>query len=195
MDIDRFFADEFAEHAAVTAATRAALAEPFARLVTLVTGAVRSGGKILLFGNGGSAADAHNIATEFAVRYKRDRAAIAAIGLTTDGGVLTAIGNDLGFERVFSRQLEALGRPGDVAVGLSTSGRSPNVLEGLRTARAAGLHTVAFGGGDGGRLGEVSDLMLVVPSSTTARVQEMHILLGQMLCGAVEVELGLVDAP
>ena len=109
--------------------------------------------------------------------------------------MLTAIGNDLGFERVFSRQLEALGRPGDVAVGLSTSGRSPNVLEGLRTARAAGLHTVAFGGGDGGRLGEVSDLMLVVPSSTTARVQEMHILLGQMLCGAVEVELGLVDAP
>ncbi len=195
MDIDRFFEAEFAEHAAVTAATRSALAEPFAQLVTLVTGAVRSGGKILLFGNGGSAADAHNIATEFAVRYKRDRPAIAAIGLTTDGAVLTAIGNDLGFDRVFSRQIEALGRPGDVAVGLSTSGRSPNVLEGLRTARAAGLHTVAFGGGDGGRLGEVADLLLIVPTSTTARVQEMHILLGQMLCGAVEVELGLVDAP
>ena len=97
MDIDRFFAVEFAEHAAVTAATRAALAEPFARLVTLVTGAVRSGGKILLFGNGGSAADAHNIATELSVRYKRDRPAIAALGLTTDGAVLTAIGNDLGF--------------------------------------------------------------------------------------------------
>ena len=195
MDIDRFFDAEFAEHAAVTAATRAALGEPFARLVALVTGVVRSGGKILLFGNGGSAADAHNIATEFAVRYKRDRAAIPAIGLTTDGSVLTAIGNDMGFERVFSRQVEALGRAGDVAIGLSTSGRSPNVLEGLRTARAAWLHTVAFGGGDGGGLAEVSDLMLIVPSRTTARIQEMHILLGQMLCGAVEVELGLAEAP
>lgn len=195
MDIDRFFDSEFAEHAAVTAATRAALAEPFARLVALVTGSVRSGGKILLFGNGGSAADAHNIATEFAVRYKRDRPAIPALGLTTDGGVLTAIGNDLGFEQLFARQVEALGRAGDVAIGISTSGRSPNVLEGLRTARAMGLATVGLGGGDGGRLAEVSDLMVIVPSSTTARIQEMHILLGQMLCGAVEVELGLVDAP
>lgn len=195
MDIDRFFDSEFAEHAAVTAATRAALAEPFVRLVALVTGSVRSGGKILLFGNGGSAADAHNIATEFAVRYKRDRPAIPALGLTTDGGVLTAIGNDLGFEQLFARQVEALGRAGDVAIGISTSGRSPNVLEGLRTARAMGLATVGLGGGDGGRLAEVSDLMVIVPSSTTARIQEMHILLGQMLCGAVEVELGLVDAP
>ncbi len=195
MDIARFFDAEFAEHAAVTAATRDALAEPFASLVTLVTGSLREGGKLLLFGNGGSAADAHNIATEFAVRYKRDRAAIPAIGLTTDGGVITAIGNDLGFERIFSRQVEALGRTGDVALGLSTSGRSPNVIEGLRVARAMGLATVAFGGGDGGRLPEVSDLMLIVPSRTTARIQEMHILLGQMLCGAVEVELGLAVAP
>lgn len=195
MDIDRFFASELAEHAAVAAATRDALAAPFARAVALVTAAVREGGKILLFGNGGSAADAHNIATEFAVRYKRDRIAIPAIGLTTDGGVLTAIGNDLGFERVFSRQVEALGRPGDVAIGLSTSGRSQNVIEGLREARDRGLHTIAFGGGDGGRLGEVSDLMLIVPSRTTSRIQEMHITLGQMLCGAVEVELGLAEAP
>ena len=193
MDIDRFFAAEFAEHAAVTAATREALAEPFARLVATVTGAVRAGSKILLFGNGGSAADAHNIATEFSVRYKRDRPAIAALGLTTDGAVLTAIGNDLGFERLFARQVEALGRPGDVAIGLSTSGRSPNVIEGLRTARAMGLTTVAFGGNDGGRMGEVADMMLIVPSRTAARIQEMHILLGQMLCGAVEVELGFVE--
>jgi len=194
MDIDRFFDAELAEHAAVAAASREVLAGPFAGVVALVTGAVRDGGKILLFGNGGSAADAHNIATEFAVRYKRDRDAIPALGLTTDGGVLTAIGNDLGFERVFSRQIEALGRPGDVAIGISTSGRSPNVIEGLRVARARGLHTVAFGGGDGGRLAEVSDLMLIVPSRTTSRIQEMHITLGQMLCGAVEIELGLVEA-
>ncbi|HEY9568170.1 MAG TPA: SIS domain-containing protein [Thalassobaculum sp.] len=193
MDIDRFFDAELAEHLAVATATRETLAGPFARLVALVTGAVRDGGKILLFGNGGSAADAHNIATEFAVRYKRDRDAIPALGLTTDGGVLTAIGNDLGFDRVFSRQIEALGRAGDVAIGLSTSGRSPNVIEGLRIARDRGLHTVGFGGGDGGRLAEVSDLTLIVPSRTTARIQEMHITLGQMLCGAVEVELGLVE--
>lgn len=195
MDIDRFFDSEFAEHAAVTSATRTALAEPFARLVALVAGAVRSGGKILLFGNGGSAADAHNIATEFAVRYKLDRAAIPAIGLTTDGGVITAIGNDLGFDRVFARQVEALGRAGDVAIGLSTSGRSANVIEGLRTARSMDIATVGFGGGDGGLLSDVCDLLLLVPSRTTARIQEMHILLGQMLCGAVEVELGLVEAP
>lgn len=195
MDIDRFFDSEFAEHTAVTGATRGALSTPFRRLVALVTGAVRSGGKILLFGNGGSAADAHNIATEFAVRYKLDRAAIPAIGLTTDGGVITAIGNDLGFERVFARQVEALGRAGDVAIGLSTSGRSPNVIEGLRTARALDIATVGLGGGDGGRLAEVADLLLVVPSTTTARIQEMHILLGQMLCGAVEVELGLAPDP
>jgi D-sedoheptulose 7-phosphate isomerase len=195
MDIDRYFDSEFAEHAAVTAATRDALAEPFARLVALVAGSVRAGGKILLFGNGGSAADAHNIATEFAVRYRLDRDAIPALGLTTDGGVITAIGNDLGFERVFSRQVEALGRAGDVAIGLSTSGRSANVIEGLRTCRAMGIATVGFGGGTGGRLAEVCDLTLIVPSTTTARIQEMHIMLGQMLCGAVEVELGLVPAP
>lgn len=195
MDIDRFFDSEFAEHAAVTAATRNALPGPFRRLVAMVASSVRSGGKILLFGNGGSAADAHNIATEFAVRYKLDRAAIPAIGLTTDGGMITAIGNDLGFERVFARQVEALGRAGDVAVGLSTSGRSPNVIEGLRTARAMDIATVGFGGGDGGQLSEVADLLLIVPSTTTARIQEMHILLGQMLCGAVEVDLGLVPDP
>lgn len=194
MDIARFFDSEFAEHAAVTDATREALAEPFARLVSRVTDAIRGGGKILLFGNGGSAADAHNIATEFVVRYKRDRAAIPAIGLTTDGSILTAIGNDFGFEQLFARQIEALGRPGDIAIGLSTSGRSPNVLAGLQTARDAGLFTVGFGGKDGGRLAEFSDLLLVVPSDTTARIQEMHIMLGQMLCGAVEVSLGLVEA-
>ena len=193
MDIDRFFAAELAEHAAVTAATRDRLLEPFRRLVGIVADTVRTGGKIMLFGNGGSAADAHNIATEFAVRYKRDRRAIPAIGLTTDGAVLTAIGNDLGFEQAFARQVEALGRAGDVAIGISTSGRSPNVIEGLARARAMGIATVGLGGGDGGRLAEVSDLLLIVPSKTTARIQEMHILLGQMLCGAVEVELGLAE--
>ena len=193
MDLAQFFNAEFDEHAVILRASQEALAEPFAELVSLTTETVRAGGTILLFGNGGSAADAHNIATEFAVRYKKDRAAIAAIGLTTDGGVLTAIGNDLGFDQIFARQIEALGRPGDLAIGISTSGHSANVLEGLRTARDRGLKTASLGGRDGGGLIALSDVSLIVPSETTARIQEMHILLGQMLCGAVEVSLGLVD--
>ncbi|MCR9175577.1 MAG: SIS domain-containing protein [Alphaproteobacteria bacterium] len=195
MNLNAFFESELDEHLTVTSKTRATMSEPFAALVALTAGVVRAGGKIMLFGNGGSAADAHNIATEFAVRYKTDRAAIPAIGLTTDGGVLTAIGNDFGFEHVFARQIEALGKPGDLAIGISTSGRSPNVLEGLKTARSMDIRTAAFGGGTGGDMVELVDLALIVPSKTTARIQEMHILLGQMLCGAVEVELGLVPAP
>lgn len=195
MNLNAFFESELDEHLTVTSTTRATMSEPFAALVALTAGVVRAGGKIMLFGNGGSAADAHNIATEFAVRYKTDRAAIPAIGLTTDGGVLTAIGNDFGFEHVFARQIEALGKPGDLAIGISTSGRSPNVLEGLKTARSMDIRTAAFGGGTGGDMVELVDLALIVPSKTTARIQEMHILLGQMLCGAVEVELGLVPAP
>ena len=141
---------------------------------------------------GGSAADAQHLATELTVRYKSNRAAIAAIALTTDSSALTAAGNDLGFERIFARQIEALGRPGDVAIGISTSGTSPNVLAALKQAKAIGLVTAGFGGKQGGELGKYADHLLVVPSETTARIQEMHILLGQMLCGALEIELGLV---
>lgn len=195
MNLNAFFESELDEHLDVSSKTRAIMSEPFAALVALTTDVVRAGGKIMLFGNGGSAADAHNIATEFAVRYKTDRAAIPAIGLTTDGGVLTAIGNDFGFDQLFARQIEALGKPGDLAIGISTSGRSPNVLEGLKTARRMDIRTAALGGGTGGDMIDLVDLALIVPSKTTARIQEMHILLGQMLCGAVEVELGLVPAP
>jgi D-sedoheptulose 7-phosphate isomerase len=192
MDLDGFFTTEMDEHLAVAERTREQLAAPFAELVTSTVEVIRSGGKLLLFGNGGSAADAHNIATEFLVRYKKDRVSIAAIGLTTDGGVLTAIGNDLGFDQAFARQIEGLGKPGDLAVGISTSGRSPNVIEGLKAARAGGLKTAVFGGGTGGDMMALADHALIVPSTTTARIQEMHILLGQMLCGAVELEMGLV---
>jgi D-sedoheptulose 7-phosphate isomerase len=152
---------------------------------------IRNGGKILFFGNGGSAADAQHLATELTVRYKTDRAAIAAIALTTDSSALTAVGNDYGFERVFSRQVEALGRPGDFAMGISTSGRSANVLLALEVAATMGLGAGALTGGDGGRLQGLADPLIVVPSTTTARIQEMHIMLGQMLCGALEIELGL----
>ena len=192
MDLDAFFKAEFAEHLDVAKRTEAALSTAFAALVAACAKSIRGGGKLMLFGNGGSAADAQHLATELTVRYGRDRAAIAAIALTTDTSALTAAGNDLGFERIFARQVEALGRKGDVAIGISTSGKSPNILAALRQARAQGLVTAALGGKGGGDLAGLADHLLIVPSDTTARIQEMHILLGQMLCGALEIELGLL---
>jgi D-sedoheptulose 7-phosphate isomerase len=147
---------------------------------------------VLLFGNGGSAADAQHIAAELVIRYKADRLPIAAIALTTDTSALTAGGNDMGFESIFSRQIEALGRPRDVAVGISTSGNSPNVLKALRQAKAMGLHTVGLAGGSGGRMAELCDALISVPSDVTARIQEMHILVGHILCKTLERRLGLV---
>src|SRR5262249_52933441 len=130
--------------------------------------------------------------TELTVRYVTDRPPIAAIALTTDGSALTAAGNDMGFEHVFARQLRAIGRSGDLAIGLSTSGRSRNVLLALRVARRLGLTAAALSGREGGELNGLADPLLIVPSATTARIQELHITLGQMLCGALERELGLV---
>jgi D-sedoheptulose 7-phosphate isomerase len=192
MDLSAFFAAEFAEHAEVTARTRAALATEFGKLVQACVKALRDGGKLMFFGNGGSAADAQHLATELTVRYKANRRAIAALALTTDTSALTAAGNDLGFEQVFARQIAALGKPGDVALGISTSGRSPNVIAALRRAREMRIVTAGLSGQSGGELAAVCDHLLRVPSETTARIQEMHILLGQMLCGAIEIELGLV---
>jgi D-sedoheptulose 7-phosphate isomerase len=191
LDLNAFYTSEFDEHASVAAATRQALAQPFARLVEVCARAVRGGHKILFFGNGGSAADAQHLATELTVRYKKDRPPIAAVALTTDSSTLTAIGNDLGFADLFARQVEALGRAGDVAIGISTSGDSENVIRGLQAAKRLGLVAAALSGHDGGRLRGLADPLLVVPSATTARIQEMHITLGQMLCGALEIELGL----
>ncbi|MCH8809631.1 MAG: SIS domain-containing protein [Proteobacteria bacterium] len=193
MDLGAFFEAEFAEHAAVAAATAAALAEPFGRLVGHGVRTVRAGGKILFFGNGGSAADAQHLATELSVRYVDDRPPIAAIALATDGSALTAIGNDMGFEALFARQIEALGRPGDVAIGISTSGRSRNVIRGLEQARAQGLVAAAFSGRDGGDLVGLAEPLLIVPATVTARIQEMHITLGHTLCDGLERGLGLVD--
>jgi D-sedoheptulose 7-phosphate isomerase len=192
MSLDEFFDRELAEHAEVLAATRDTLAQPFVRLVGCCADSIRGGGKLLFFGNGGSAADSQHLATELTIRYGADRAPIAAIALTTDGSALTAGGNDLGFDQVFARQVRALGRAGDVAIGISTSGRSANVLRALEAAREMGLVAAALGGGDGGDLAGLADPLLVVPSTVTARIQEMHITLGQMLCGALERELDLV---
>jgi len=194
VDLAAFFKAEFAEHHEVARRSEVALRDAFAGLVTACATSIRGGGKLMLFGNGGSAADAQHLATELTIRYKSDRAAIAALALTTDTSALTAAGNDLGFERVFARQIEALGRPGDVAIAISTSGTSPNIIAGLKQAKAMKLVTAALGGRGGGDLRGVTDHLLVVPSDTVARIQEMHITLGQMLCGALEIELGLASA-
>ena len=186
------FDSELAQHLAVAEAAKAQLRHPFEQLVGACVDAVRGGSKILFFGNGGSAADAQHLATELTIRYKKDRPAIAAIALTTDTSALTAASNDMGFEQVFARQIEALGKRGDVAIGITTSGRSPNIIRALEVARAMGLVTVAFTGGTGGDMPRVADHVLLVPSDVTARIQEMHITLGQMLCAALEIELGLV---
>jgi D-sedoheptulose 7-phosphate isomerase len=191
VDPTAFFKSEFAEHHDVVRRSEATLAGPFAGLVGACVTSVRAGGKLMFFGNGGSAGDAQHLATELTIRYKANRAAIAAIALTTDTSTLTAAGNDLGFDRIFSRQIEALGRPGDVAIAISTSGKSPNVIAALKQAKSMRLVTAALGGKGGGDMAALADHMLVVPSDTTARIQEMHILLGQMLCGALEIELGL----
>jgi D-sedoheptulose 7-phosphate isomerase len=191
VDLAAFFKAEFAEHNDVARHTEAALSDAFAKLVQACAKSIRAGNKLMFFGNGGSAADAQHLATELTIRYKKDRAAIAAIALTTDSSALTAAGNDLGFEKIFARQIEALGRPGDVAIAISTSGKSANVVAALKQAKAMGLVTAALGGNDGGAMPAHADHVLVVASTTTARIQEMHILLGQMLCGALEIELEL----
>ncbi len=191
VDLTAFFKTEFAEHHETARRTEAALSAAFAGLVGDCVKSVRGGGKLMFFGNGGSAGDAQHLATELTIRYKADRAAIAALALTTDTSALTAAGNDLGFDKVFARQIEALGRPGDVAIAISTSGKSPNIIAALRQAKAMNLATAAFGGKGGGDMAGLADHLLVVPSATTARIQEMHIALGQMLCGALEIELEL----
>ena len=192
IDPDRYFTAELDEHQAVLSDTRAALAAPFRAWVEAAVATIERGGKILFFGNGGSAGDAQQLATDLAVRYKADRVPIAALALTTDTSALTAIGNDFGFEHLFARQIDALGAPGDMAVAISTSGKSPNVIRGMDAAAARGLTVVGLTVRDGGDLVGRCDPILLVPSATTARIQEMHISLGQILCGALELALGLV---
>ena len=191
MDIKSYFDSEITQHVEVLSKAREEISEPLARFAVTCVKAIKSGNKLLLFGNGGSASDAQHIATEFTVRFKNDRSAIAAVALTTDTSALTAIGNDFGFEYLFSRQVEALCVRGDVAIGISTSGNSENVLRGLKAAKRIGAITAALGGGDGGRMKDVADHAIIVPSKVTARIQEMHIMIGHMLCGSVERELGL----
>lgn len=152
----------------------------------IVTGALLQGRKVLLFGNGGSAADAQHIAAELVGRFNFDRPALPALALSVNTSCVTAIGNDFGFEQVFSRQIEALGAPGDVAIGLSTSGNSPNVLRALLAAKKKGLHAVGLTGSSGGKLKEAVDHCICVPSNETPRIQECHILVGHVVSQLVE---------
>ena len=187
--------EQFDDHVAVALATKQTLAGPVAALARQVAERIKAGGKVVFFGNGGSAADAQHLAAELTIRFRTNRRALPAIALTTDSSALTACGNDFGFDEVFARQVEALVRPDDIVFGISTSGTSPNVLRGLTAARAAGALTVGLTGQKGDRLGAYSDVVLAVPSAVTARIQEMHILIGHLFCSALEDELGFGREP
>jgi phosphoheptose isomerase len=161
-------------------------AQPLIESADAIVTALKRGGKVLLFGNGGSAADAQHVAAELVGRFQHERAALAAIALTTDTSVLTSIGNDYAFDRIFDRQIEALGAAGDVAFGISTSGASRNVVSALDTARRRGLRSIALTGRDGGSVGRAADIHLNVPSRSTARIQEVHRTLLHVICDLVE---------
>lgn len=188
--------DKIAAHfqlslAAMTAAAGdAALLAASRAIAAASIKALKQGRKILLAGNGGSAADAQHIAAEIIGRYKRDRAAWPAVALTTDTSALTAIANDYGFERVFARQVEGLGQPGDVFIGITTSGRSPNILAALEVARQRGLVTVGMTGPSGGSMGALCDHLLVAPGPETALVQQIHLMAAHAICDEIEVALG-----
>ena len=185
-DIRRIAAESAALKERFFAGSAALLVEVGGRIAE----ALRAGGKVLTFGNGGSAADAQHLAAELVGRFRRERPGLAALALTTDPSVLTAVGNDYGFDAVFRRQVEALGRPGDVAFAISTSGRSANVLEALVAARARGLLTVGLTGGGGGRLPPLVDFLIDVPHADTPRIQEVHAMVVHVVCQVVEEAIG-----
>jgi len=157
----------------------------------IATETINNGNKILLFGNGGSAADAQHIAAELSGRYKKERRGLPGLALTTDTSVLTAVGNDYGYDRIFDRQIEAFARKGDLLIGISTSGNSKNVLRALSLGRNIGCKTIGLSGGNGGAMHEFTDINLVIPSDDTPRIQEMHIMIGHIICQAVDDSLTL----
>ena len=184
-----FVLKAFSDSAAVKQQFARDQADRIALVAGLMVTAFREGRKVLLFGNGGSATDAAHIAAEFVGRYKRERKPLPAIALATDIAAITCIANDYGFDELFARQVLAHGRKGDIAIAISTSGNSPNVLKGVAAARECGMITVAWTGGTGGKLAGLVDHPFVVPSTVTARIQESHITLGHVLCELVEETL------
>ncbi|MDD4979953.1 MAG: D-sedoheptulose 7-phosphate isomerase [Candidatus Omnitrophica bacterium] len=155
-------------------------------ITTIVIDALKKNGKVILFGNGGSASDSQHIAAELVGRFKKDRDALPAIALTTNTSIITALANDYGYEFVFAKQVEALGQKNDVVIGISTSGKAKNVACGIKQAKKMGIKTIALTGADGGELAKLADVSLVVPSSVTARTQEAHIIVGHIICELVE---------
>lgn len=181
--------DHFAMHQQVVERTAVELAGRIDECARLLAGALRDGRKVLVMGNGGSAADAQHLAAELVGRFLRERRALAAIALTTDSSILTAVGNDYGFERVFQRQVEALAVPGDVVIGISTSGNSPNVLLALQSAQEIGCTTVGLLGRDGGKIAPLVDVELTVSAMQTPHIQEVHAIIVHILCDLVEQQL------
>jgi D-sedoheptulose 7-phosphate isomerase len=184
-----FILKAFADSAAVKQEFARSHADRIAQVAALMISAFREGRKVLLFGNGGSATDAAHIAAEFVGRYKRERNPLPAIALATDIAAITCIANDYGYDELFARQIRAHGQKGDIAIAISTSGNSPNVLKGVEAAKAYGMTTLAWTGGTGGKLAGLVDFPFVVPSASTARIQESHITLGHVLCELIEDHL------
>ncbi len=186
MSMLKRFQEAVAESVSLKQRVAAEQGEAVVAAARRLAGVFQAGGKILLFGNGGSAADAQHLAAEFVNRFQVERPPLAALALTTDTSILTAVGNDYEFLQVFAKQVRALGRPGDLAWGISTSGNSPNVVEGLKAARELGLGTMALSGRDGGPVAAAAELALVVPSQNTPRIQEVQITIGHVLCDLVD---------
>lgn len=178
---------EFEEHLKTSQATFESIGHSVEVAAKLCLDCLKNGNKILLFGNGGSAADAQHIAAELVGRYKTERKGLAAIALTTDTSALTAIGNDFGYDRVFDRQVEALANTGDVAIGISTGGSSANVASALKLAKDLDCKTIGFSGRGGGEMNELCDINIVVPAQDTARIQEMHIVIGHTICHLIDL--------
>jgi len=164
-------------------------ASQIARAAHAIAASLRDGGGVLVFGNGGSAADAQHISGELVGRFAMERKGLRAVALTTDASVMTSLANDYGYEAIFSRQIEALGRPGDIALALSTSGNSPNIIRAIETAKENGLTVIGLSGRGGGLMRDVCDILIVIPSDDTPRIQEGHTLVYHILCGLVETEL------
>ena len=190
-EIKNFFLSQIHEHELVIEKTKLSVEKNFLNLVNICVKSVKNGKKIIFFGNGGSASDAQHLSTELTVRFCENRKSIPAISLATDTSAISAIGNDYGFKYIFSRQLEAIGQAGDVAIGITTSGKSQNVLEGLQYAKENKMKSIAFTGRNIKKIEKITDEIISIPARNTSRIQEAHILIGQMLCNALEFQLGL----
>ena len=192
-ELVNFFNRQFDEHNRVASDCQKKLQSSFLNIIKICIKSLKRKKKILFFGNGGSASDAQHLSTELTVRFSENRKPISAISLSTDTSTLTAIGNDFGFEHIFSRQIDALGNPGDIAIAISTSGKSKNIIKGLQMAKKKGLKCISFTGRNLSLISKFSDEIISIPSKNTSRIQEMHIMIGQMLCNAIEYKLNIAS--